>query len=261
MPAVPFLTPAYPFDPALIDASILDAARRDLPSRDAPRPTPHIAFPAIDGTPLVLGGVLRSDSPFLDAMPYEGMFGEFGDPIMRDATMRDGGSPDGFARDEEILWPIAPGSRAEPTSPRETLAVATPELSVPPAPFDRAAVARASARAARAVERVEATVMTDDGVAEHVCDIASWLAGATLREIEALAGAEWTGDVAADVAADLVDDDPEVADVLRHASRAESAVIVEIDGGAAMAWLTRHRPSIAVAITDARDEIDEGDAG
>ena len=232
---MPFLTPAYPFDPALIDASMRDAVRRDLPTRDAGRPTPHLAFPAIDGTPLVLGGVLRSDSPFLDPTPYAS--------TPYDAELRDPRSFDEFARTEERLWPLGV----------EPVVVAAP---MPEAPFDRAAVARAGARAARTVERVEATVMTDDGVAEHVCDIASWLAGATARELDALARAGWTGDVAAEVAADLVDDDPEVADVLRHARRVESEVIVEIDGAAAMAWLTRHRPSMAGALTDAL--LDDG---
>ena len=140
--------------------------------------------------------------------------------------------------------PVAP----EPTD--QTLV----EPPAPDAPFDRAAVERASARAARAVEHVEATVMSDDGVAEHVCDVTGWLAGATAREIETLVRAGWAGDEAEEVAAALADDDPEVADVLRHARRADAGVVVEIDGRAAMAWLARHRPAIADALEETPDE-------
>ncbi|GJG86459.1 hypothetical protein tb265_16400 [Gemmatimonadetes bacterium T265] len=208
---MPFPTPAYPFDPALIEAGL----------HDAPRRTPHVPFPAVDGTPLVLGGVLRSDSPFLDATPLEAL-----PPV------------DGI-----LIVPLTP-IVSEPLDAAEL---------EPPAPFDRAAVERARARAARPVERVEATVWSDDGVAEHVCDVTAWLAGATARELAALVRAAWTGDEAEEVAAALSDDDPEVADVLRHARRTDAGVVVEIDGTAAVAWLARHRPAVADALDDAAD--------
>lgn len=206
-PAVSFPTPAYPFDPALIDAT---------------RPTPHAPFPAVDGTPVVFGGVLRSDSPFLDALPMmmDGMF---------------------------LISPMPVASEPVEAEPPE-----------PETPFDRAAVERACARAARPVEHVDATVWSDDGVAEHVCDVTAWLAGATARELEALVRAGWAGDEAEDVAAALADDDPEVADVLRHARRTDAGVVVEIDGRAAMAWLARHRPVVAGALDEAaEDALDE----
>jgi len=209
---VPSLTPVYPFDPALIDAA---------------RPTPHAPIPAVDGIPVVLGGVLRSDSPFLDATPLDAL----------------------PATDGMYFVPLTPDA----PEPGDT------EPPAPDTPFDRAAVERACARAARPVEHVEATVWTDDGVAEHVCDVSGWLAGATVREIETLVRAGWAGDAAEEVAAAVADDDPEVADVLRHARRTDASVVVEIDGRAGMAWLARHRPGVADALDDTADDTrDEG---
>ncbi len=202
-----FLTPAYPFDPALIEA-----ARPVLPPRGE-------GSAREDEMPLVLGGVLRRDSPFLDAMPFD-----------------------------LIGAPPLPAEFGEDVA----------EAELPPAPFDRAAVERASARAADRAARVEASVWSDDGLAEHVCDVSAWLAGATVREITALARAGWTGDEAAELAATLAEDDPEVDDVLRHARRADAELAVEVDGRAAMAWLARHRPAVAAAVTDgASDDADE----
>lgn len=227
--AVPRLTPSYPLDPALIHAS------------GGPRPS--------DAPPLVFGGVLRGDSPFLDVAPAAPLSAPLpASDSARDEAGDDPDDGDGEAADDVALDAMVymPLIAVAPEPPE-------PEPAGPPQPFDREAVERARARAARPRERVEATVWTDDGVAEHVCDVSAWLAGATGRELEALASAGWTGDDAAEVAAALAEDDPEIADVLRHARRADAGVVVDIDGRAALAWLARHRPATAAA-------LDEGDA-
>ena len=187
---------------------------------------------------MVLGGVLRSDSPFLDAFPLGEM------PVEAIGLVS-----------TAALTPVAPTSLDDPVSENLGNELEAQEAE---APFDREAVARACARAARPVQRAEATVMTDDGVAEHVCDVSAWLAGATVREVEALVRSGWSGAPAEEVAATLADDDPEVADVVRHARRAESDLIVEIDGAGALAWLARHRPEIAAALDSSEEADDEG---
>ncbi len=215
---MPYPTPAYP-----LELSPADAFRRA-----AAHLTPHASRPAVP-PPVVLGGVLRSDSPFLDVTPSQAAL-----------------PPE----DGMVFLPY------EPVAP-EPLGQTRIEVPLPDTPFDRAAVARARARARRAVEHVEATVMSDDGVAEHICDVTEWLAGATVRELDALARAGWSGDEALDVADTLADDDPEVADVLRHARRTDAGVSVEIDGGAVMEWLARHRPAVAAALADTTDAADD----
>lgn len=222
---MPRPTPALPFDPALIYAA-----------GAAPPPG------AFGAPPVVLGGVLRGDSPFLDAAPLAAPDDAGDDDAELDADEE-------ALEDARLYMPliaVAP-EPAEPEAPPGS-----------PAPFDRDAVERARARAARPADRVEATVSTDDGVAEHVCDVSAWLAGATRREVEALAAAGWSGDEAREVAAALAEDDPEVADVLRHARRTDADVSAEIDGRAALAWLARHRPEVAAALDgDAEEDAAE----
>lgn len=227
-----YLTPAYPFDPALIDASLRDASLRD------PRRTPHAPFPAVDGAPIVLGGVLRSGSPFLDLMPLDAL-----PPAVP--------SGEAMLMDGMLFVPVEPEELDE--QPNEAPA----EPPRPAEPFDRAAVERARARAAQRIERVEATITSDDGVADHVCDVTGWLASATVREIETLIHAGWAGDEAAEVAVALADEEPEVGEVLRHARRADTGVVVEIDGAAALAWLARHRPAVAEVLDDSPDEASD----
>lgn len=244
---MPFPTPAYSFDPALIDASL----------RDGGRPTPHVPLPALEFPPTLLGASRRPRSPFLDAgMPMHGMLMDgdhlqHGDPALDgeeadglDDTLPVSGMMDGMVYVQMIDPPLRAGMP-------DTLEAAMRAAALPEAPFDRAAVERARARAARVVERVEATVMTDDGVAEHVCDVSAWLAGASVDELVALMRAGWAGAEAEDVAAELAEEDPEVADVLHHARRTDAELLVDIDGAAAMVWLTRHRPRIAARVDEA----------
>jgi hypothetical protein len=70
------------------------------------------------------------------------------------------------------------------------------EAGAPAPDAMQAALARLQARRADDVtaSRVPATIASDDGVVEHVADVASWLATATERELRMLAADAWGRD-------------------------------------------------------------------
>jgi hypothetical protein len=107
---------------------------------------------------------------------------------------------------------------------------------------------------------VEASIASDDGVVEHVTDVVPWLQDATLVELRSLAREGWTGEQALEVARALAEADPEIGEVVRHARRSESELMVEIDPEAASAWLRVHRPDVARRLDDVlEDDEDEGE--
>jgi hypothetical protein len=121
-----------------------------------------------------------------------------------------------------------------------------------------AALARLRTRAT-GIDRVSASVASDDGVVEHVTDVVRWLTDATLVEVRALARDGWSGEEAIEVARALAEDDPEIHEVVRHVRRTEGELLVEIDGAAASAWLRAHRPDLAHRLDDVLEDDEEED--
>ena len=139
-----------------------------------------------------------------------------------------------------------------PSARVEATVAATPDEPIE-AEVMAAALARLRSRSAT-VDRVTASVATDDGVVEHVTDIVPWLTDATTVEVRALARDGWSGEEAIEVARALAEDDPEIAQVVRHARRNEAELVVEIDGRAASAWLRAHRPELADRLDELLDD-------
>jgi hypothetical protein len=121
-----------------------------------------------------------------------------------------------------------------------------------------AALARLRTRAT-VIDRVSASVASDDGVVEHVTDVVRWLTDATLVEVRALARDGWSGEEAIEVARALAEDDPEIQEVVRHVRRTDGELLVEIDGAAASAWLRAHRPDLARRLDDVLEDDEEED--
>ena len=207
---------------------------------------------------------VSAPSPFLDA----------GDPriVGHDAARRRGGAP-----------PLPPAGPAAADAggvggwtasdawiglPETQRMEESGRVGEPAAPPDAMAAALARLRARRAADvatsRVPATVATDDGVVEHVADVASWLATATERELRLLAADAWGGSEGVELARALAGDDPEIAEVVRHARRSDSELVVEVDARAAAAWLRAHRPEVADRLDgllgEEGDEAGEDDA-
>lgn len=160
----------------------------------------------------------------------------------------DQASDDEGADDEAPAAVAAPAARAPlPAAPSR------PEPEPVEAEVMAAALARLRARAA-GVSHVEASIASDDGVVEHVADIIPWLAEASVVEVRALARDGWAGDEAIEVARALAAEDPEVAEVVRHARRTEGELVVEIDGRAASLWLRANRPELAERLDDLLEE-------
>ncbi|MDF1504125.1 hypothetical protein PYV61_14290, partial [Roseisolibacter sp. H3M3-2] len=227
-----------------------------------------LPLPALEGAvpteppAAVLAGVLgaalpRAGSPFLDASSTA----LFGAPAVRDAEdeetddASDDDAPDADdATEAEADDPEEREEAEEQPRRRAAAPVALPEPEPAEVEPEAMAAALERLRARRhAPQHVEATVASDDGVVEHVADVASWLADATVREIRALAAEGWAGEEAIEVARTLAGDDPEIAEVVRHARRTEGELIVEIDARAAGAWLRANRPDVAEELEELLD--------
>lgn len=259
---------------ALLALPILDLdAGADVEPATASAETIPSAVPPTAGWPQPSAGAGGSGSPFLEAFDPR-LRDEPEADATRDAELRVGddagrGSEPVAARRGRVL---VEGDEKEPEADEDDepgdddpspflqtsldgalLAPerddAAPAVAAEPPPLDAevsaAALARLSARARAAAERVSATVATDDGVLETVVDIVSWLSEASERELRALIADRWRGEEAAEVARVLAEDDPEVDEVVRQARRTDAELVVEIDGGAAAAWLAHHRPGLA----------------
>jgi hypothetical protein len=167
----------------------------------------------------------------------------------------------GGAGDEDApadALPLAVGVAVEaPTIAATSAPTIAPADGPEPVEAEVMAAALARLRARRsAVQHVEATISSDDGVVEHVADVVPWLADASTVELRALARDGWTGDEAIEMARAMADDDPEIAEVVRHVRRTEGELIVEIDGRAASAWLRANRPELAERLDDLLDDPD-----
>jgi hypothetical protein len=259
-----------------------EPAMAKAPSARPPSAKPPAVAPAVDpfavpAMPAIFGGTMRPGAAFLDAPPApsadDATDGD--DEDARDGRdrrdRRDDADHDSDERpwsgradasdddleDEEDEDEPADGSeedeRRYPDHGRATTgrpAVAPPFAPEPepePEPvIDRAGTLdRLRARTSAAADRVSMLLATDDGVAEHVADAAGWLADASEQELRAVARGGWTGDEAVEIALLLAEDDPEALEVVQLARRHETELVVEIDGRAAAAWLTRHRPETA----------------
>jgi hypothetical protein len=197
-----------------------------LSSRSTVRPD-ALSRTILGGSPAQLLGARDADaSPFLDA----------GDPRIVGHTARDAWIDDLPETEERMEH-------------------GGTEAGAPAPDAMQAALARLQARRADDVtaSRVPATIASDDGVVEHVADVASWLATATERELRMLAADAWGGTEAVELAEALAADDPEVAEVVRHARRADCELVVEVDARAATAWLHQHRPDVADRLDDLLD--------
>ena len=233
--------------------------------RPEPQTLPAAAWPGLVG-----GAAGASASPFLeafdprlrdeeadaspsggddeDASTEEGPDGDADDETGSEAD--DGG--DDAADDEDLddggaSSPFLAETLGGAPLPSERRVDAAPVAEPQPqdAEVNAAALARLSARAAAAVERVTASVATDDGVLDTVVDIVPWLADASEQELRALVTDRWRGEEAAELARALAEEDPEVEEVVRQARRMEAELVVEIDATAAAAWLAQHRPALA----------------
>ncbi|MGZ8377413.1 MAG: hypothetical protein ACXW0Z_09235 [Gemmatirosa sp.] len=182
-------------------------------------------------------------------------------PFLDDADPRAVGLPERDQPADEDVEDEAPADtdedEDEDASDDET-AIAAPTATEPvEAEAMTAALARLRARHTT-VQHVEASIASDDGVVEHVADVVPWLAEASTVEIRALARDGWAGEEAIEVARAMADDDPEIAEVVRHARRTEGELVVEIDGRAASAWLRANRPDLARKLDDVlEDEPDD----
>ncbi len=170
----------------------------------------------------------------------------------------DADAADGAPRDDESDEGDAenalPSGRS--AGARVDVTAASPAATAEPEPVEPQAMAAALERLRarrQAPARVDATVASDDGVVEHVADVTEWLASASAAELRALAAEGWAGEEAIEVARALAAEDPEVAEVVRHARRTEGELVVEIDGRAAGAWLRANRPTLADALDDLLD--------
>ncbi|GLC23615.1 hypothetical protein [Roseisolibacter agri] len=205
--------------------------------------TPRVASPFLDdANPLAIGTPVRHE--------------EAEDETAEDEEAEDEGAENADAEDAEA-YDDAPDEDGAEERDARTVVVTPPEPAEPEpveAEVMAAALARLKARA-HAVERVDASVASDDGVVEHIADVVPWLSEATVAEVRALARDGWAGEEAIEVARVLSADDPEINEVVRHARRTESELVVEIDGRAASAWLRANRPDIA----DRLDELLEDD--
>ncbi len=268
---LPFLTlagePAGAAAPSETDQD--EPAARE-PTTDAAAPervaTPEPTIPSV-ALPAILGGVLRPGAAFLDAPAAADVEEvEDEDATDEDATDADAteehdadehaadeGSTDEDAADadDQSSADRTPASAADPDEGEDDDDEEDEDDAEDADEVDRAAgdpdgaLDRLRARTSAAHERVSMLIASDDGEAEHVTDVAGWLAEASEQELRALARGGWSGDAAVEVAHALAEDDPEARDVVQAARRHEAELVVEIDARAAVAWLTAHRPDAA----------------
>jgi hypothetical protein len=214
---------------------------------------PPVALPAI------LGGVLRPGAAFLDA-PAAADVEEVEDEDATDADATEEHDADEDAADEDAADEDSTDADDQSSADRTPASAADPDEGEDEDDEDDAedadevdraagdpdgALDRLRARTSAAHERVSMLIASDDGEAEHVTDVAGWLAEASEQELRALARGGWSGDAAVEVAHALAEDDPEARDVVQAARRHEAELVVEIDARAAVAWLTAHRPDAA----------------
>jgi hypothetical protein len=229
----------------------------------------------------VLAGVTpRAPSPFLDANDVRAVGSvaierhEVEDED-EDEDESDADAPDASA-DEDADTDDAQESADEDDDAKDVVVAPPAHVPRPALPYGRqppappaepepmeadvmaAALARLRTRAT-VIDRVSASVASDDGVVEHVTDVVRWLTDATLVEVRALARDGWSGEEAIEVARALAEDDPEIQEVVRHVRRTDGELLVEIDGAAASAWLRAHRPDLARRLDDVLEDDEEED--
>jgi hypothetical protein len=221
-----------------------------------PAEPPAAVLAALGGlaAPRVATPFLADDDPRAVGLPTREA------PTEEDEEEEDDASADAAREDEE------PEAEEDDEAPADAMTVAVASVAAPaptvaePEPVEAEAMAAALARLrARhtTVQHVEASIASDDGVVEHVADVIPWLAEASTVEVRALARDGWAGEEAIEVARAMADDDPEIAEVVRHVRRTEGELVVEIDGRAASQWLRANRPDLAERLDDL---LDDGDA-
>ncbi len=262
---LPFLTLAGEPAGAATPTQTDDEPAPGEPTTDAAAPervaTAEPTIPAV-ALPAILGGVLRPGAAFLDAPAAADV--EEVEEEEEDATDEDAGDEDPTGEDPTDEDPTAADAAdADDQSSADRMpAPATDPDEVDEEEDDDedegeddgivhaagdpdGALDRLRARTSAAHERVSMLIASDDGAAEHVTDVAGWLAEASEQELRALARGGWSGDAAVEVAHAFAEDDPEARDVVQTARRHEAELVVEIDARAAVAWLTAHRPDVA----------------